>query len=126
MNKTVLVFIFFFGFSFFARAELIEMRPPSTELLEEKPQDPGSKDFLNIRYQYSSSSTKVEVVDFYRLLLTQKGFKEQLVYPRRPDPEQIAFIFNKPTETILLTFTSIFETLPTTYYLTAIKQLKTK
>ena len=123
MKKQIVIILsiaFLFGSPVSLPAQRIELEPRGTELLEEKVENTYSDQFSTVKYRYRSSSSKEEIVDFYRKYLTERGFQESKMYPRRKDSQKIAFFYSKPKEMTILSFTTRLETFPSDYYITII------
>ncbi|MFH1771309.1 MAG: hypothetical protein ABH872_00660 [Candidatus Omnitrophota bacterium] len=104
----------------FAQAELqerLKLLPRGTELVFEK-QD-GEKGVVEIiKRKYYSQAQKNEILEFYRIMFINEGFKELEGYPPIKDEKlKLVYSFSKGQTMVMLNFLQNSERLETTYWL---------
>lgn len=96
----LLICVVFITFS--ASAQRLHLMPPRTELLEQNKDDTGA--IAIATYKYSSQSSKLDIIRFYRHMLLGEGFKEIESYSSLKGDDKLSFFFNKPGKMVMLNF----------------------
>ena len=85
--------------SFYASAQNLNLMPPKTDMLNK------NKDVQELvtsnQYQYSSLSSKAEILDFYRKMFDSEGFKLIKAKTTRGEARKNIFSFTKQKEGIM-------------------------
>ncbi|MBU2103207.1 MAG: hypothetical protein KKF80_07400 [Candidatus Omnitrophica bacterium] len=95
----------------------LNLLPPSTELIEEKQEDQAGLSIF--KFKFRSTSSKREILSFYRTMFANEGFQEVQATPEKKNPEQNTFFFTRGNQMILMHFVKVVDEGVATYYIHA-------